>query len=400
MDAKHPGLSALRARLAFRLGVKAACGIALVLLMAIAMLAGATLAFVAGFLELAGGNPLRGLGVWFGAALLLHVGLMTFGWLRFTDPPPSGVLLEREAAPTLFDLIERVGKHFPGARVDSVWITGDMNALVTQRPAWGMFGPMRTSLLIGLPLAHSVSDRQLAAVLAHEFGHLVHQRSGLGAWNCHLRGWWFRVLDRIALDLPWLTEIVDLVSRGMVVEAIRLSHLEEFEADRAAARVAGSALIGETLVEVALKDRFLTEDFMCKVMAQSRVRSAPSIRPYREMGLGMSAGFRRPIPEGKAVSPESVVSGAGGEADLHPALPDRLLAVGTSRVVLRGDESSAAENHLSQILPSLSLSFDRAWWADTRNDWRRQYRRVRRRARVAKLDTASSMSPGLPDSEH
>lgn len=374
MSAGQRDLIATRIRLSRSLGVRA-----LVYLLALSGLGGASIVLAAfavrhGILAIVGADPAKGLLLSMCALVLLLIGVRCLHWLRAPAPPPRGVLLPYEAAPSLHRFIERVGRHFGFAAFDAVWMTADMNAAVVQRPRWGWIGPMQTHLVLGLPLAHSLSDRQLAGVLAHEFGHLHCQRRGIGAWGCHLRAWWFRVLDRVIEDLPGpLARWLDEASRADLADAMQLARLEEFEADHAAASVAGRNLIGEVLIEVALKERFLIDDYWTKVMAQSAHLPSPSIRPYREMGLGMAAGFRRPegpgLPEhGAGFDPEVAAF------DPHPPLEARLRRLGLSHVNPVSGEASVAENHLAMLLPALALVFDRAWWADTRRQWRHRYR--------------------------
>ncbi len=313
------------------------------------------------------------------------IGLFCLVSLYQPSALPQGVLLHRNAVPSLHALIERVGKHFGGYRIDAVLMTDGMNAAVVQRPRWGLLGPMQTYLLLGLPLTHSVSDRQLAGVLAHEFAHLNRQRQGLGAWGCHVRAWWFRVLDRLVESLPDLPgRWLDRVSTPSLHGAMRLARLEEIEADQVAAAVAGRSLIAEVLVEVAIKERFLVDDYWPKVMGQCERMPKPSIRPYREMGLGMAAGFRRASSSlDLDMKADMAISEVGdnpvdGLGDFHPPLHERLYRLGVSDIYLPGGEPSVAETHLTALLPSLSLALDRDWWACARAHWRRHYRSCRK----------------------
>lgn len=313
----------------------------------------------------------------------LYLGIRCMSCLYQPPALPQGVLLHQHVAPSLHALIARVGKHFGHFPISAVLMTGGMNAAVVQRPRWGLIGPMQTYLLLGVPLTHSVSDRLLAGILAHEFAHLTRQRRGLDAWACHLRAWWFRVLDCTVECLPdragrWL----DQASASSLQQALRLARLEEIEADDVAARVAGRRLIAEVLVEVAIKERFLADDYWPKVMGQCARMPRPSIRPYREMALGMTAGFRR---VSSCVSLEKGLDAVGGSqtdglCDFHLPLPERLLRLGVTAVNLPGGEPSVAEKHLVAILPSLSHALDRNWWACTRRQWRKHYRSSRQLA--------------------
>ena len=296
-----------------------------------------------------------------------------------SNPMPLGVVLSPELAPSLHDLVNGVARDFAGVRIDALWITGDMNAAVLQRPAKGLYGAMQTHLLIGLPLVHSVSERQLSAILAHEFGHLACQRQGRHAWTCHARAWWFRALDNCIERLPLLGHVIDRLTECDVVQAQALCRLEEFEADRAAASSVGAPLLAQTLVEVAARERFLRCDYWVKVMAQCAQRPRPSVRPYRDMGFGMVAGF---LPS--AEREDYLLGDEGAEDGLHPTLSERLDALQEVPVLDSFVEDSVAERHLGDLLASLAWELDRAWWSATRGQWREVYYLSRGGARSAR----------------
>lgn len=378
MAIRSSELAAARARLSGRVGLRALAGLSLLI------------AFGVGLLTMAGIFLQRALDAfvssagWAGVAWVLATfaaawcAFRCLRWLAVASGPPEGVELPRDAARSLYRLIDRVGERFGNARIDSVWMTGGMDAAIQQRPRWGLVGPMQNHLLIGLPLAHSVTERQLVAIVAHEFAHLACQRQGMAAWGCHLRAWWFRALTRCLDELPArLSETIERWPGSILVEAQELARLEEFEADRAAARVVGRGLVGEALTAVALKERFLTEDYWEKVMAQSTMLPRPSIRPYREMGLGMAAGFRA-SPEQNNAFLRSMFADHGESEGLHPSLAERLDALGVVPIGARADEGSAAARHLETVLPRLSWIFDRVWWMETRMSWRRCYRHARK----------------------
>lgn len=314
---------------------------------------------------------------WFNALGFSLSGVFLFGitWrlsgcLLTSSAPPSGMALSPGVAPSLHALIRHFGERFDGVRIDGVWITGEMNAAVLQRPRWGLVGPLETHLLIGLPLVHSVSERQFGAVLAHEFGHLACQRRSLAAWGCHLRAAWFRTADCCVERMPYFGALIDRMTFSSVLEAQALARLEEFEADRAAAEIVGSGLVAETLVEMAAREQFLLQDYWVKVMAQCGRSRRPSLRPYRDMGLGMVAGF---LP-----SERRDVEGDEGAGDgLHPTLAERLEALSESPGLEMRVEDSVAERHLAPLLPQLAWELDRRWWALARWEWRAN--RVRKR---------------------
>ncbi|MDR1228044.1 MAG: M48 family metallopeptidase [Azoarcus sp.] len=368
----HPRLFALRERLASRLAMLAA-----VALLSIPLLAG--LVFWAG--------AFAALGIWKGMGAQWPLAAFCCAALAFSGggymtvrllsvlfvplPAPEGVRISQEDARDFYRLIEGMAWALESDSIDYVWVTPDMNAAVLQRSRWGYLGRIETHLLIGLPLAHSVTCSQLVAVLAHEFAHLAVQRKGFGKHGALLRAWWLRALDKIGEVFPILGAQADRWLHGFYSNMARLARIEEFEADALATRLVDASLLGETLIEVSLKERFLMRDYWPRVLAQSKVRARPLIRPYRDLGLGMAVGFLRDARDDALVGDNSPQS-------LHPTTRERLSALRVLPQTSSEDLPSAATHYFAPLLLPLAWAFDRVWWQDVRSDWQLIYKDVRR----------------------
>ena len=336
-------------------------------------------------------------------ALMMLVGTLALWWLLLmlrSAALPAGVCLPRQAALPLYAKVDRMARRFRMHSVDAIWITSELNASVLQRPRWGLVGRMENHLLLGLPLVYAVSDRQLSVILAHEFAHLATQRKGMDAWARHCIGWWFRITDAIVeASVPVLSRTVDGRSRENVLRAARLSRLEELEADNHAAQVVGAQRVGESLVELALKQRFLDGDYWRRVLSQSARLPYPRIRPYRDMAVGMAAGFRPPSAEDIDAWRSLLRAGGGSDAGfLHPDVSDRLraLSVTLSQSYTGHSEAvvSAAEVLLKPLLPTLAWVFDQAWWHEEAPNWHERFLRAREIKRaLARTAPATETSP-------
>lgn len=371
MSSSAPGkrLFVLRARLARGLTTQAVVGLTGCLLLSISLFAGSVYALACTWTEIAGGHPFAS-GLWSLLAVSLALGTVVCCDVMFSVAPrPEGVPVQREEATALFRLLDAMAASLDIPPVQDVFITGEMNAHVHQRPAWGLIGPLRTSLTIGLPLAHSLSPAQFAAVLAHELGHLAAQRRGWSGVAGALRAWWARTLDRASASFVLIAAWLDRKSLAYCLSMLRLSRIEEFEADALAARLVGCGLMGEALVEVSLKSHFLENDYWPHIEAWNTSRSRPSWRPYRDMALGVEAGFMRTLSN-HAVAIEEIVS---DDFAFHPSLQRRLNALRVPCRVPEDNQMSAAAHFLDPLLPSLARVFDRAWWSASRESRRTRY---------------------------
>lgn len=91
--------------------------------------------------------------------------------------------LSREDAPLLFEMIEKivfqVGTHFP----KKIYLSSEVNASVFYDSSfWSMFLPVKKNLEIGIGLINTVTQTELEAILAHEFGHFSQRSMKVGSY--------------------------------------------------------------------------------------------------------------------------------------------------------------------------------------------------------------------------
>jgi Zn-dependent protease with chaperone function len=309
-------------------------------------------------------------------------------------PLPEGVCLSPKDASRLHQDVKGLGWMLEAERVDHIWVTPDMNAALLQRPRRGILGRVETHLLLGLQLMHSLTYPQLMAVLAHELAHLAVQRKGAAKYGALLRAWLLRALDRIGDVFPTIGKQADCWLVRFYNNMARLARIEEFEADAQATKAIDAKLLGETLIEVSLREQFLSKDYWPRVLAQSKVRAKPLIRPFRDLSLGMTVGFLRHTATG-----DTVLNSEPQSQTMHPTTRERLNALRIAPTVSRGNLPSAAHHYLSPLLLTLAWVFDRAWWQDVHPDWQLTYRaacRAHKRKRrqleaLATIENAPSM---------
>jgi len=211
---------------------------------------------------------------------------------------------------------------------------------------------LRASLILAIPIAYAsflvpFGDEivpQLQAITAYLATGLT-QLSGVDM-----------VSDGIHIDTPaglFVFEPVDLAG------AVRRSFFPRAAFDSAR----GPVLLGETLVELSRKAHFLEHDYWPRVQALRTLDAGSVVRPFREMGHGVAAGFSHAVV---AADPELHASEARAHP-FHPSLRRRLSALRMRAAAQPVPSGSAAEHFFPGLLPSLAWIFDRAWWAAARN---------------------------------
>ncbi|MBC9715234.1 M48 family metallopeptidase [Streptomyces sp. TRM66268-LWL] len=171
--------------------------------------------------------------------------------LRPWVPPlhPQLPTLDRQAAPRLFALLDKVAREVGTRGVDLVVLEPGFNAYVTSRR------PRQRVLCIGLTLWETLTPQQRVALLGHELGHFTNgdTRHGLVVGNAlGTLAWWRHWLDpgrwrggRLrywfghgVLRWPWYA--ADGLLRLLDRLSLRGATRAEFLADELAARVASS----------------------------------------------------------------------------------------------------------------------------------------------------------------
>ncbi|MDI9877113.1 M48 family metallopeptidase [Flectobacillus rivi] len=185
--------------------------------------------------------------------------------------------ITRTDQPQLFALIDeivmQVGTSFP----KKVYLTADVNASVFYDSNFlSMFLPIKKNLQIGIGLMNSLTQDELKAVLAHEFGHFSQKSMKIGSYvyyaNQVIHNLLFQndsfgsLIDKWA-NLHWIItlgvrvaiyiiigiqKILQFFYKLINLNYLKLSREMEFHADAIAAHVAGSDALANALLRIDL----------------------------------------------------------------------------------------------------------------------------------------------------
>ncbi|RPH99194.1 MAG: hypothetical protein EHM72_11790 [Calditrichaeota bacterium] len=155
------------------------------------------------------------------------------------DTTPEGMPLPEAEAPQLWALLRRVADQVGTRPIDSVYLTGGADVAVLEQGTMmeKIRGVAERSLILGIGVLEGMSQAQLCAVLAHEYGHFAHKdtaggnlalqvstsirEAALGLVFNNLNKWY----NPAWLFINGFYEIFIMVTRGA-------SRLQEFLADR------------------------------------------------------------------------------------------------------------------------------------------------------------------------
>jgi Zn-dependent protease with chaperone function len=163
---------------------------------------------------------------------------------RFTAPGPR---LDEASHPDLFRMIRDVAMATKQDLPSDVYLLNEVNAWVAHRGGVMGFGSHRV-MGVGLPLLQALSQLELKAIIAHEFGHYASGDVRIGPWIYKTRA----AIGRTLQDLRggWLEEPFKWYGEHFLRLTHDISRQQEFMADRIAAGVSGAAAMSSALRRV------------------------------------------------------------------------------------------------------------------------------------------------------
>ncbi|MDC6365692.1 MULTISPECIES: M48 family metalloprotease [Flavobacteriaceae] len=186
--------------------------------------------------------------------------------------------------PELFKMIDDIVKNVDTKFPKKVYLSSEVNASVFyDSNFWSMFFPIRKSLHIGIGLVNSVTQEELKAVLAHEFGHFSQKTMKVGSYVYNVNQVifnmlydndnydkavqsWANVSSYIAIFVILAVKIIDGIKwilikmYGIVNKSyMGLSREMEFHADEIAAHITGYAPLKSALLRFQLADHSLND---------------------------------------------------------------------------------------------------------------------------------------------
>ncbi|MDH5832758.1 M48 family metallopeptidase [Luteimonas kalidii] len=309
-------------------------------------------------------------------------------WVRFESP--DGYRLAPGEAPLLQAEVERLRQATGAPPLEGIVIDGDFNAKAASVPrVLGLLGHRHT-LVLGLPLMRVLDREELAAVIAHEFGHFGARDGRFAAWIYLSRGTWYRLRDGMAQHgfafawllarfYAWLAPRFDLDSRA-------LTRRHEYAADAVAARAAGEAAAASALLRVEIASRRLDARFWPRLWARARSQPHPPVELQAPLLRAMTGG---PVAVERLLA---AAARAQDPRDTHPALPQRIEALRSPARLLSPVEPSAAL--LGGLEDTLERRLDAAWRDDIRPHWEALHAAAAHdRARLAELDAMGAPTP-------
>lgn len=314
-------------------------------------------------------------------------------------PRPEGRELTRAEAPKLFERIDELRQRMNGPAIHHVLITDELNAAIVQHPRFGLFGWEENYLILGLQLLQVMSEEEALSVVAHEYGHLSGYHGRLGGFIYRFRSAWGRMQSLSEQWTDWGSKLIARLFQWYApyfnAYTFVLARQNEYAADRTAAEMAGADNAANALLRINLAAQFKDDVFWPTI--DQMVPDQPKPPGNR------SHHWVRTIDE-KLDEParlrylDIARQERTGHMDTHPALTDRLHAIGmqadeTAARNLLPPSQSAAQIWLGETLPAIQDEIDRAWHDHAAEHWQRRHQQIAEwQARLAQLRSQETLT--------
>ncbi|MEN8206631.1 MAG: hypothetical protein ABFS24_11530 [Pseudomonadota bacterium] len=187
--------------------------------------------------------------------------LVSYRILRFRPAFQSGMLIGREAAPSLFQLVAHQAGHY-GTKVDRIVLSARFEIDIVKTPRCALPVWSSNTLVIGLPLIQCLSDSRFQCALARRLGQFSKRHNWLENWLYQLRTIWPQYCQRDQGNVfgyqpvRWFFLLYAPVFKVITVPA---AHLDELAADNYAMELFNEEEVLDTIASQMVCYKYLAD---------------------------------------------------------------------------------------------------------------------------------------------
>ena len=291
-------------------------------------------------------------------------------WVRISEP--EGHRLLPGEAPELEAEVERLRRSAGAPALAGIVIDPDLNAAAASVPRLLGLAGNRHYLVLGLPLMRLLDQQQLAAVIAHEFGHFNGGHGRFSGWIYRVRVSWYRLLESFAAQgtagAGVFTRFFAWYAPYFNAYSFVLARSNEYEADAVSARIAGAESAAHALVKVNVAAERLHSEFWPGVGRLNATQETPPPALYADMARTLAA-----VRDDDAEALARFMARKPDLDDTHPVLAQRLAAMRVQPALPVPMQHSAADALLGPLAEQLQSQFDQQWRSVVADGWQRRH---------------------------
>lgn len=276
--------------------------------------------------------------------------------------PPPGRALAREEAPRLWPMLSGLHKAWGMPALHGIVLDGGPDVRIAYTPRFAVF-PLfaKRTLVIGMPVLHTVSPCQLRVLIARRIAQLalrnwrpethLHHLVDIWASYAGLRSHPRPLARVVGLAFCAYAPLYRFVSHG-------LARRSEIHADRSVLQIVNDRKAAEAIAFHSVAREFLERRFWPTMKRLAARRDPEGFSPYRHMSAVAARGLSGPDLTRTAAR----LHASDGADDGTAGLRERLESIGhAGPPPLKEARLTAAAYLMADALPGISAWFDRHW---------------------------------------
>jgi hypothetical protein len=191
-------------------------------------------------------------------------GLASYRIFRFSPALPAGIVLERQQAPSLFELVDDTVAHYGHPGIDRIVMTGAYQLDIVNTPRSALPLWSTRSVVIGLPLMQCLSTQRFSCLLARRLGQSSKRTNPLVNWLYGLREIWPRYLTpavRTDLGCLLLSRIFSIYAPLYTTLSTAAARVDELHADSYAMELFSDEEVLDAITTDTVYRLFLREKY-------------------------------------------------------------------------------------------------------------------------------------------
>jgi hypothetical protein len=183
-------------------------------------------------------------------------------WFRPALPP--GIVLDKNTAPLLFQLVADQVRHYHCTRIDRIVLSSDFELDIVKTPRCALPVWSSSTLVIGLPLIQCLSVSRFQCALARRLGQFSGRYNRLKNWLYQLRGIWPQYCEHEQgsvfgyQPVRWFFMTYAPIYKVITVPAV---HLDELAADNYAMELFDNEEVLDAITTQMVCYRYLTDAY-------------------------------------------------------------------------------------------------------------------------------------------
>ncbi len=316
------------------------------------------------------------------SAIVIISGLVSFRQIQIKPVLPAGLTITEDKAPELFSLVQLVRSHYKRPAIHRIVITGNYELNIIRTPKRALPVWLSNTLVIGLPVMQSLSQKQFECLLAGRIGQHSGRYNLLTNWLYQLRAIWQQYHTVCSKQkgfgfepLKWFFAVYSPLYR---IVSTRAARQDELNADTYAMQLYNDEEVREMITADSLCRCYLRKQYWPAVykVASADIKQLPT--PHSKMAAAI---YTTMTGEKLQSVMATAIKHKPSSRDTIPSLQSRIKNIGHDKARMgKLANETAAARYLGSSINNVIVVINKLWQKNYLEKRKQQRRRKRKQA--------------------